>query len=35
MAKEKAGHNTVDVSPRKPTGVKKETKVIESKGKGK
>lgn len=31
MAKAK-GHNTVDVSPRKPSGKKKEMKTVESKG---
>lgn len=32
MAKEAKGHNTVDVSPRKPSGKKKEMKTVESKG---
>lgn len=32
MAKEKSCHNTVDVSPRKLTGKKKEMKTVESKG---
>lgn len=31
MAKAK-GHNTVDVSPREPSGKKKEMKTVESKG---
>lgn len=32
MAKEKPSHNTIDVSPRKSTGKKKQMKTIESKG---
>lgn len=34
MAKEKPAHNTINVSPRKPTGKTKEMKIIESKEKG-
>lgn len=30
MAKDKSSHNTINVSPRKPTGKKKEMKTIES-----